>query len=153
MRSMPEFGILKVMWLWALVLYQVAISNICLTNSDVKPESFILFLIKIYLIQKSSVAWDIIPCHLLSQLMFWRKISLPSSASKNKLSKKPVRKKLASSSAYSSTLKMEVTCSAKMSVDFQGTMRHFIPEDRTLPPLLWEPQILLTWFNLVFQRP
>jgi hypothetical protein len=34
--------------------------------------------------------------------------------------------------AYSSTLKMEATCSSGTSVDFQRTARRYIPEDRTL---------------------
>jgi hypothetical protein len=34
--------------------------------------------------------------------------------------------------AYSSTLKMEATCSSEMSVDFQWATQHYIPEDRTL---------------------
>jgi Kef-type K+ transport system membrane component KefB len=39
---------------------------------------------------------------------------------------------LVSCSAYSSALKMEATCSSEMSVDFQRTIRHYIPEFRTL---------------------
>jgi hypothetical protein len=31
--------------------------------------------------------------------------------------------------AYSSTLKMEATCSSETSVDFQRTTHHYIPED------------------------
>jgi hypothetical protein len=34
--------------------------------------------------------------------------------------------------AYSSTLKMEATCSCETSVDFQRTTLRYIPEDRTL---------------------
>jgi hypothetical protein len=34
--------------------------------------------------------------------------------------------------AYSSTLKMEATCSSETSVDFQRTTRRYIPEDKTL---------------------
>jgi hypothetical protein len=34
--------------------------------------------------------------------------------------------------AFSSTLKMEATCSSETSVDFQRTTRRYIPEDRTL---------------------
>jgi hypothetical protein len=33
---------------------------------------------------------------------------------------------------YSSTLKMEATCSSETSVDYQRTTRSYIPEDRTL---------------------
>jgi hypothetical protein len=36
--------------------------------------------------------------------------------------------------AYSSTLKMEATCSFETSVDFQWTIRCYIPEDTTLQP-------------------
>jgi hypothetical protein len=39
---------------------------------------------------------------------------------------------LISSLAYSSTLKMVVTCSSEMSVDFQQTTQHYIPKDRPL---------------------
>jgi hypothetical protein len=34
--------------------------------------------------------------------------------------------------AYSSTLKMEATCSSETSADFRQTTRRYIPEDRTL---------------------
>jgi hypothetical protein len=34
--------------------------------------------------------------------------------------------------AYSSTPKMEATCSSKMSVEFQQTKQHYVPEDGTL---------------------
>jgi hypothetical protein len=37
--------------------------------------------------------------------------------------------------AYSSTLKVEATCSFETSVDFQRTTLRFVPEDRTLPVL------------------
>jgi hypothetical protein len=36
---------------------------------------------------------------------------------------------LASCWAYSSTLKMEATCSYEMLVDFQRTIRRYIPEE------------------------
>jgi hypothetical protein len=39
---------------------------------------------------------------------------------------------LVSCFAYSWTVKMVSTCSSEMSVDFQRTTRHYIPEDRTL---------------------
>jgi hypothetical protein len=39
---------------------------------------------------------------------------------------------LVSCLAYSSTMKMEATCSSETSVDFQRTTRHYIPEDKTL---------------------
>jgi hypothetical protein len=34
--------------------------------------------------------------------------------------------------AYYSTLKVEATCSSKMSVDFQQAAQHYIPEDKIL---------------------
>jgi hypothetical protein len=34
---------------------------------------------------------------------------------------------------YFFTLKMEALCSSEMSLDFQQTAQHYIPEDRTLP--------------------
>jgi hypothetical protein len=40
---------------------------------------------------------------------------------------------LVSCLASSLTLKMEMTCSSKTSVDFQWTTQHHIPEDRMLP--------------------
>jgi hypothetical protein len=54
--------------------------------------------------------------------MFWR--NCPSSGSKNELSTKPV--------AYSLTLKMEATYSSGISVDFQQTTLHCIPEDEAI---------------------
>jgi hypothetical protein len=39
---------------------------------------------------------------------------------------------LASYLSYSSTLKMEATSSSETSVEFQGTTRRYIPEDRKL---------------------
>jgi hypothetical protein len=39
---------------------------------------------------------------------------------------------LDSSSHYSSTLKVEATCSYETSVDFQRTIWRYIPDDRTL---------------------
>jgi hypothetical protein len=46
--------------------------------------------------------------------------------------------KLVSCLAYSSTLKMEATCSSETSVDFQQATLHYIPEDRTLHTHLCE---------------
>jgi hypothetical protein len=43
---------------------------------------------------------------------------------------------LVSCLAYYLTLRMEVTCSSKMLVDFQLTTWCSVPEDRTLDPLL-----------------
>jgi hypothetical protein len=72
-----------------------------------------------------------------SQPTFRRNIWLPSSRSKNKLSKKPElclppAFTLIPCLVYSSILKVEVTCSSKMSSDFQRIMQRYIPEDRNL---------------------
>jgi hypothetical protein len=53
--------------------------------------------------------------------MFRRNISPPSSGSKNK----------------PSTLKMEAICSSQMSVDFQRTIRRYIPEYSTLHKIIY----------------
>jgi hypothetical protein len=66
-----------------------------------------------------------------SQPMFRRNTSPPSSGSKNKPSKKPAWKQVASR-AYSSTLKIEAICSSETSVYFQRTARHYIAQDSTL---------------------
>jgi hypothetical protein len=54
--------------------------------------------------------------------------------------------------SYSSTLKMEVTCSSETSVDFQRTTQRYIPEYRSLQPkcevvqvLCWNKNIL-RWY-------
>jgi hypothetical protein len=52
---------------------------------------------------------------------------------------------LVSCLAYSSTLKMEATCSSEMSVDFQQTVWRYIPDDRTLHILFWKCK--LNYFN------
>jgi uncharacterized lipoprotein YajG len=58
------------------------------------------------MVMKSSIFWDITLCSLLATCFM-----------------------LASCSAYSSTLKVEVTCSSS-SVDFQRATPRYIPEDR-----------------------
>jgi hypothetical protein len=65
-------------------------------------------------------------------------ISLPSSQSKNKPSKSATYFTLVSCLTYSSNMKMEATYSSVMSVDFQRTARHCIPQERplTLPVVI-----------------
>jgi hypothetical protein len=65
-----------------------------------------------------------------SQLTFRKNISPPSSGS-SKPSKAPTTFTLISCSPYP-TLKMEAICSAEASIDFQRTIRRYIPEDITL---------------------
>jgi hypothetical protein len=87
-----------------------------------------------------------------SQQKFRRNMSLLSSMSKNKPSKNPASKQMASRAAfalvsffaYSCTLKMEATCSSETSVDFQRSTWRYIPEDRTLQQT---PVILLAKIN------
>jgi hypothetical protein len=56
---------------------------------------------------------------------------------------------LVSCSAYCSTLKMEVTCSCEMSVDFQRTIWCYIPVDRTLQVMTYQPLLrdLFYWIS------
>jgi hypothetical protein len=88
---------------------------------------------------KSSIFWDITPCsplrvnepfggtcrlHLQNQ-----RISQPRNQNKDLLA---TWFTVVSFLTYSSTLKMEATCSFEMPVDFQRTTRRYIPEDITL---------------------
>jgi hypothetical protein len=68
-----------------------------------------------------------------SQPALWRNMPPPSLESKSKSSKKPAACfALVPCLVYSWTIKMEVTCSSEMLVDLQRTIRHYVPEDRTL---------------------
>jgi hypothetical protein len=60
----------------------------------------------------------------------------------------PPASMLASFSAYYSTLKMEVICYSKMSVDFQQTTRYYILEDGTLHYLRCESLKRVTFSGL-----
>jgi hypothetical protein len=66
-------------------------------------------------VMKSSIFWHIMPC---GPLKFNRRFEGTCH--------------LHLQGAYSSTLKMEATCSSEKSVDFQQTTQRYIPEDRTL---------------------
>jgi hypothetical protein len=61
---------------------------------------------------------------------------------------------LVSWSTYSSTLKMEVTCSSETSVDFQRTTPRYIPEDVTIHNHRCENQnsIVFLEFHTVFRH-
>jgi hypothetical protein len=89
-------------------------------------------------IMKSSIFWDMTLCsplkvnwcfrgthrfHLQGQRIFWARYQHES-----RLCLAPASS-LASCSAYSSTLKMEVICFCKTLVDFQRTTKRFIPKD------------------------
>jgi hypothetical protein len=56
---------------------------------------------------------------------------------------------LVSSLAYSSTLKIEVTRSSEMSVQFQRTTRSYIPEDRTLFYACYEYDLYETYSSAI----
>jgi hypothetical protein len=86
---------------------------------------------------KSSVFWDETPC---SQLKFKRRFGGQYSLYLQRRSISQVARSMwqekqnisqISCLAYSSILKMEVTCSSEISVDFQRTTWRCIPEDRT----------------------
>jgi hypothetical protein len=76
-------------------------------------------------------------CHL--HLQDWR-ISL----ARNQHESRRSRALLVSCSAYSLTVKTEVTCSSEISVDFRQTTQHYIPGQNSSQPLLLELQILNT---------
>jgi hypothetical protein len=69
--------------------------------------------------KKTSTFWDITPCS-------------PVKLNQRFGGRLDACFMLVSCLAYSSTLKMEVTCSSGMSVDFHHNTWRYIPEDRTL---------------------
>jgi hypothetical protein len=71
--------------------------------------------IKLKLLLKSSILWDITPCRPL-------KVNVRQATCFT----------LVSCLAYSSTVKMEAKCSSETSVDIQRTTRCYIPEDGIL---------------------
>jgi hypothetical protein len=86
-------------------------------------DSVVGFEVLTAVVMKSSVFWDITPCSLLKVNELLGGTS-PSSG----LNNKPIKKQQldncfthVSCFAYSYTLKMEVTCSSKTSVNFQCT--------------------------------
>jgi hypothetical protein len=79
-----------------------------------------------------------------SQPTYWRNTSPPFSGLKSKPSKQAASK--VSCLAYSSTLKMEVTCSETLAV-FQWTTWHYIPENRTL----WNKYFHISIHSFKFQ--
>jgi hypothetical protein len=60
---------------------------------------------------------------------------------------------LVSSLAYSSTLKMEVTCSSKTWVDFRQTTRRYMPEDRILQEWYFKICTVHIQWNLYLSFP
>jgi hypothetical protein len=94
---------------------------------------------------KSTIFRDVTPCSMTKRLpMFRCNVLSPSSESNDKPNRQPVRNNkkarallvacfmLVSCLAYSSTLKMEVTCSSESSVDFQRITWRYIAEHRIL---------------------
>jgi hypothetical protein len=77
--------------------------------------------------------------------MFRRNMSLPSSRMKSQPIKKPGIKQNSAAYfmldfcwVYSSTLKIEAAFSFETIVDFQWTIWHYIPEDRTVHTQFYE---------------
>jgi hypothetical protein len=89
-----------------------------MSSSDVNITSYahVEFVVLTAVITRRFIFWNITPCSSL-------KISLGLLATCFML---------VSFSAYSSTLKMEATCSSETPADFQLTTWHYISEDRTL---------------------
>jgi hypothetical protein len=86
---------------------------------------------------KSSIFWDITPCSALKVNRHFKetfRLNLQGRKICRGRNQREIKcqAELVSSSAHSSTLKMEVTCSSGKSVNFQLTTRRYISEDRTL---------------------
>jgi hypothetical protein len=88
-------------------------TRLCIVSRSDDYEEF-------YLLRYNAV------CSARSQLTFRRYVSLGLSPFFT----------LVSFLVYSSTLKMEATCSSEMSVDFKRTTRRYISEDKTLEDFL-----------------
>jgi hypothetical protein len=80
-------------------------------------------------VMKSPVFWDIMPCSRHDRI---RRTSKEHEA----VSKKFI---LVPCLVYFSTLKTEATCSSETSVDFQWTIRCYIPVDMTLLDIIHYP--------------
>jgi hypothetical protein len=99
----------------------------------------------------SSISWDITPCSPLKvnrrfggtcRFHFQNRISQETSVKAGGKESHlslclPAAFTLVSCLAYSSTLKMEVTCFSETSVDFQRTTRRYMPGDTTLQMAGW----------------
>jgi hypothetical protein len=88
---------------------------------------------------KNSVFWDITPCS--PSKINWRFGEICRLHRQSRRISQAIKQReslfatcftLVSCLSYSSTLKMEVTCSSETSVDFRRTTRRYIPEDRAL---------------------
>jgi hypothetical protein len=101
----------------------VKAENICVHRFGVIQEIFKWFIhfigceVFTAVFMKSSFFWEITPCSPLKD---------------NRRFGGTCRLYVVSCLAYSSTLKMEETCSSETSVDFQQTTRRYVPEYRTL---------------------
>jgi hypothetical protein len=76
-------------------------------------------------LSKSSVFWGVTLCKSIESQQTFRRNMLPSYPELCL----PLLYTFVYCSAYSSTLKMEATCSSRTSVDFQWTTWRYIPED------------------------
>jgi hypothetical protein len=84
----------------------------------------------IVVVMKNFIFWDITPCSRLKVKPTFQR-NQGESCWQGEFSFPPSFT-LVSCWAYSSTLKMEATCSSETSVGFQRTTRHYFPEDSTL---------------------
>jgi hypothetical protein len=107
---------------------------------------YVRFEVLATVIMKSSVFWDIMPCTLLKVNWHFggtcclhlqgQRISQASNqqerGSKEQVALLAACFMLVTCLVYSLTLKMEATCSSKMSAEVQWNTQHYITEERTL---------------------
>jgi hypothetical protein len=108
---------------------------------------------------KSFIFWDITPCSPLKSTDVSRNMLPPSSGSKNKLSKKPVWKQVASllsCLAHSLTLKMEATCSSesrwKATFMLVSCSTYFFNSEDECDMFLWNIRLLSMDYTALHPR-
>jgi hypothetical protein len=102
-------------------------------GSSANRWNLVVFELLTVVVMKSTVFWDIMPCSPLKVNQRFRgAYHLHLQGRRISRARNQWQALLVSCVAYSSTLKMEVICFPKTSVDFQWTTWHYIPEDSTL---------------------